>query len=294
MAIADEKSVRQVRVLARGELVQEANNWSDALLIASVRGFTTFYVRGDSTVDGSNDFDNMEIIGESPNKSTLTIHTLSQTTGLELKNATVTGTLDGNNFIEDCTVEDLEYFNGVVEHCGLIGDITLGGTADVAMVNCYTVDQDDPPSIDMGGTGCSLAMPNYSGLLSLKNLSDSNQEIGVGFNAGFAVLDSTITAGTIIISGIGGITDNSGGTASVDTTTLISNTSIVSAIMAEDIDTGVDVQAALKTIIAALAGKASGGGTATIAFRDQADSKDVLTMTVDSNGNRTNVTFDAD
>ena len=277
-----------------GTAQRPVGNWDDALLIASVRGFTTFFVRGNSTVNGSNNFNNMEIIGESPNKTILTIDDLSDTTGLELKNATITGTLDGDNFIEDCTIEDLTYFNGSVEHCGLIGEITLGGSADVAIINSYTVDQDDPPVIDMGGTGCSLAMPNYSGLLSLKNLSDSDQEIGVGFNAGFAVLESTITAGTVIISGIGGITDNSGGTAAVDTSTLVSNTSIASAVMQSLVDTGLDVQAALKVIVAALTGKASGGGTATITFRDKADTADVLSMNVDENGNRTSVTINAD
>jgi hypothetical protein len=43
---------------------------------------------------------------------------------------------------------------------------------------------------------------------------------------------------------------------------------------------------------AALAGKSSGGGTATIKFRDQGDSKDRITATVDANGNRTAITND--
>lgn len=47
---------------------------------------------------------------------------------------------------------------------------------------------------------------------------------------------------------------------------------------------------ALQAILAFVAGKASGGGTAALVFRDQADSKDRLTMTVDANGNRTVVT----
>jgi hypothetical protein len=43
---------------------------------------------------------------------------------------------------------------------------------------------------------------------------------------------------------------------------------------------------------AALAGKSSGGGTATIKFRDQADSKDRITATVTAEGDRTAVTAD--
>ena len=46
---------------------------------------------------------------------------------------------------------------------------------------------------------------------------------------------------------------------------------------------------ALKIILAALANKASGGGTTVITFRDVADAADVLQMTVDANGNRSAV-----
>lgn len=49
---------------------------------------------------------------------------------------------------------------------------------------------------------------------------------------------------------------------------------------------------ALRVMLAALAGKASGGGSTTITFRDVADAKARITATVDANGNRTAVTLD--
>ncbi|RLG33432.1 hypothetical protein DRN97_05065 [Methanosarcinales archaeon] len=48
----------------------------------------------------------------------------------------------------------------------------------------------------------------------------------------------------------------------------------------------------LRIIFAALAGKSSGGGTTTVRFRDIADTKDRITATVDSDGNRTAITLD--
>ena len=53
-----------------------------------------------------------------------------------------------------------------------------------------------------------------------------------------------------------------------------------------------DLQEILRIILAACAGKSSGGGTATVKFRDAADSKDRITATVDSSGDRTAVTVD--
>jgi hypothetical protein len=45
-------------------------------------------------------------------------------------------------------------------------------------------------------------------------------------------------------------------------------------------------------MLAALAGKSAGGGTATITMRDQADTKNRISATVDASRNRTAVTID--
>lgn len=216
-----------------------SNNLTDALAIATDRGFTRLYIRGDIDFDSALDFSNFEVVGESPAKSLITIDGLATTTGMEIKFATVTGILDGENFLSACTVTDLEYVNGRLFNCGLIGDIELSGGADAVLNDCYTVDQDNPPVIDLGGTGQSLVMPNYSGLCTLHNLSDSSQEVGVGMDAGAIILDKTITAGTIIIAGVGTCTDEFGttiltgtwnGNVNVNTSALLSNASLSNAV----------------------------------------------------------------
>ena len=52
----------------------------------------------------------------------------------------------------------------------------------------------------------------------------------------------------------------------------------------------ITMQDALRLILAVCAGKSSGGGTATLIFRDTGDAADRITATVDTNGNRTAVT----
>ena len=54
----------------------------------------------------------------------------------------------------------------------------------------------------------------------------------------------------------------------------------------------ITVKQTLMTALAFCAGKASGGGTDTIVFRNQADDKDRITLTVNSDGNRTASTLD--
>ena len=50
----------------------------------------------------------------------------------------------------------------------------------------------------------------------------------------------------------------------------------------------------MRGLIAINYGKASGGGTTNIKFRDTQDTKNRINETVDANGNRTSVTLDLD
>jgi len=56
---------------------------------------------------------------------------------------------------------------------------------------------------------------------------------------------------------------------------------------------GYDLEQAIRLILAADAGKLSGGGTTTEIMRAADDSKARITATVDSSGNRTAITLDA-
>lgn len=67
----------------------------------------------------------------------------------------------------------------------------------------------------------------------------------------------------------------------------------VAEIIAGVADGSYDLQEMLRIIFAACAGKSSGGGTATLVFRDSADAKNRITATADANGNRTAITLDA-
>jgi len=58
------------------------------------------------------------------------------------------------------------------------------------------------------------------------------------------------------------------------------------------IETGLTVRQTLRLITAVLGGKVSGAGTGSEVFRAADDSKDRVTVTVDSSGNRSNVTTD--
>ena len=66
----------------------------------------------------------------------------------------------------------------------------------------------------------------------------------------------------------------------------------VADILAGVVEGSLTLTQVMRLMLAALAEKSSGGGTTTVKFRDHADSKDRITATVDSSGNRTAVTLD--
>jgi hypothetical protein len=66
----------------------------------------------------------------------------------------------------------------------------------------------------------------------------------------------------------------------------------IDAVHDEEVDndgTAISLRGALKLLLSVLTGKSSGGGTVTPVFRDLADTKDRISVTVDANGNRTAV-----
>jgi hypothetical protein len=66
----------------------------------------------------------------------------------------------------------------------------------------------------------------------------------------------------------------------------------VDSILDDPVEGAFTMRQLLRLMASALFGKASGGGTATITFRDLGDTKNRITATVTSNGDRTTVVLD--
>lgn len=64
-------------------------------------------------------------------------------------------------------------------------------------------------------------------------------------------------------------------------------TEIATAVIGTAVEDAITFAQAMRLMIAYVAGKADGGGTTTIHYRDQGDSLNRMTFTVDANGNRT-------
>jgi hypothetical protein len=214
---------------------EPVNNLADALLIASDRGFTKLFILNDLALDDNYDLDGFTIEGQSSD-IIVQIDSIASVNNLSVTNLSLyDSTLDGGVEVSNCIVRDITYLNGYIHNSGLAGTVTLGGNRKSVIADCYTVDMDNPVVVDMGGSGNDLAMPNYSGLVTIRNLSNASNEIGIGMDAGAVTLDSTISAGLCIVSGIGTLADNSTGTTVVNTDGIINKEQISQAVWDEPI-----------------------------------------------------------
>ena len=195
-----------------GTPLKPSNDLTAVRTIADFRGFNIVNVMNDAVLGTGNDFQHFVFRGQNHIANRVFIETTALVHGCVFQNLTVQGVLDGENEISHCVVDDVDYVNGHVHDCGLLGEITLAGNLDGVFVNCNTIDPYDPPIINMGGVGQNLIMPNYSGLLWIKNMT-GDSFVGVGLLSGQCILDSaTITSGTVHVSGNGQLIDENGTT----------------------------------------------------------------------------------
>lgn len=222
-------------VFPAGTVRRPVNNLDDALLIADYRGFNKIYLTSDLDLTGTQDLSGFDIVGDSHVRTDINIGTDVDVTGVTITQANITGVLDGETEINSCLISDLTYFNGHIHNSGLAGTITLSGGANAVLTNCLTYDQTNPPVIDMGGAGQSLAMPDYSGIITVRNLTDDTQSVGIGVDAGMVIIEDTVTAGQVVVSGVGLLVDDSNGTAVVNSDGLLNKDLISRAVWDEQI-----------------------------------------------------------
>jgi hypothetical protein len=204
-----------------------------------------------------------------------TVFAFDETTNIEKTGdaANITGTLyrDGvSDVIADTNPTELGggYYAFDLEQGETNGDniviVPVSATANIQVVGCppalYTV----PPNFPSIGI-------ESDGDLTKVNLCDANTDM-----RGTDGVDTAAMRGT----------------DGANTTTPPTASTIAAAVWSYVVENSRTALYFFRIIKAALSGKSSGGGTGTVVFQDDADSKARITADVDANGNRTTVTLD--
>lgn len=199
-----------------GTLRRPSNNFQDTMIIANSRGFSHINLITDATFTTGDNVANMTITGINPVLTHVTIETGADVANCEFKEMSIDGVLDGGNLLRNCVIGKLDYVNGEMHECRVDDEIILGGGAEAYLYACYSgIFGLNVPTINMGGSGQSLALRAYTGGITITNLNGDNN-VSLDIAAGQVNLDSSITNGSIVIRGSCKIIDNSNGLATVE------------------------------------------------------------------------------
>lgn len=263
--------------------------------IASERGFKTIYIIGDITLTGipTGILVDYVFVGQGLRASTVTIDDI-QCDSCTFENCEIVGNFSDSSkiIVRNCDIGNVTNIKMDAYNCELSGTITLANSTSTNFYSCVdAIPGTGTPTIDVNDC-LSLGLWQYSGGVQINNMTLATN-VSVNFSSGRLILDSTCTNGSVIVRGVGSLVNNSSGT-SVSDDGLLDIPSIVGGIFTESVDSNIELKTVLQVLLSTIAGLASGGGTENLTFRNASNTADRVTMVVDVNGNRSDVTISPD
>jgi hypothetical protein len=220
------------------------DNLADAITIAEANGIEILHFNSDFTFGATDSISNYVLEGHTQNI------VLTLTPGCILgyckaQYCTITGVGFGLTQFENCVLDGYES-NGLIPSSQdvLMIDSLLKGTVilpanysgKIQVINCNSLGTSgtgDKSILDMGGADCTVIFRSYSGSMTILNNTQDNL-FTIDVESGRVELDSSCTAGTFKIRGVGLFTDNSTGTT-INTDGLMSKLTVSTAVWDEPI-----------------------------------------------------------
>ena len=267
-----------------------SNNIADAKLIASVRGFEVFVIHDTLTLDTGDDLSGYVLRGENAIATQVTVNTGAVVNGTQFEDMILTGVLDGYAYLKHCYVSNVSGLEGFLEACMISGALSLTGTQNTYFVDCKSgcvgLGTADLPILSMAGAARHVAFRNFAGPIKITNSTDATNTLCVDVASGATItLDSSCTAGTVYVRGIANIVNNSAMTVHMEAQ--LDQVSIGAAVQTRTLEGSITVEQAMRIVLAGMAGKRQGLGTATEQYMDVAGTKARITLTPDVAGNGT-------
>lgn len=191
-----------------------SNNVNDATLIASNYGIEVLALHGSVTLTAGDDVSGYVLRGENAITTILEIVPIANVTNTQFEDMfIVNATFDGYSYVKHCAVRGVSNFAGFAEGSMFSGNIGIGAIGDTYFVDCKSgcigLGTTDLPVFDLSGLAQNIAFRNWSGPLKFINSTDAANTICIDVTSGATVIiDSTCTAGLIIIRGTANIINN--------------------------------------------------------------------------------------
>jgi hypothetical protein len=166
---------------------------------------------------------------------------------------------------------------------GVNGDVTITASASLAATGALVVS-----GLCEIAASASLSANVVAALAAAADLSAAGTLSAALDAVGYAVTSITASGALEITSYATGKME-----CTIAPAVVLDAQAFSAELLATEIEPGLTLDGALKLITAAVAGKVSGGGTGTITIRNAvADTKDRIVATVETDGDRTAITYD--
>jgi len=194
------------------------NNLEDALVIASYRGFDSLRIKGNLTLESTDNVSGFSFYGDGATfnvtKTLITLIDGCSTSNTKWHSCRITGVQWGESQYYNCVIGALSNAHCHYENCMLVGPIQFANdispTHTTAIIGCYT--NTVGCLLDYNGSSLKQIYSEFTGKLQLQNYSNPLGLIIIGIAGGELILDSSCVAGTVMAYGSVDITDNSVGT----------------------------------------------------------------------------------
>ncbi|NIX59164.1 MAG: hypothetical protein GWN14_25410, partial [candidate division Zixibacteria bacterium] len=190
-----------------GTPTNPVNNIDDAVTIANSRKLKTFYINGSLTLDRN--FSDWSFIGLGNHlNNNLSLGGYDVDNCL-FKTLNLSGTMSGRIEAEKCGLGILAGLDGTFFDCGILNDFSVASGAVVILSNCFSeIAYGDESDITFNSNAI-VQLRNYSGGVEFRSF-DSTNLASVDLDPGHLFINADCTGGSILVRGVGNITDNSG------------------------------------------------------------------------------------
>ncbi|MEE9459783.1 MAG: hypothetical protein V3V84_08485 [Candidatus Bathyarchaeia archaeon] len=184
------------------------DNWADAIVAVDDRGLSNIVLKGAVTMD--RDISDLTIKGLNLPFVTLTGFKIDRCNFEECVIIGAQGTATNPadiQFFETCGILNVTNFNGSADGCALAGTIAIADSANCIMNDATELNPAlGPIIIDFqagGAAGSQVALENAAGEYLVRNMDHPDDRLIANFTAGEITIESSCTAGTVSLHGIG-------------------------------------------------------------------------------------------
>ena len=215
---------------------QPCNNLTDALSIASVHYMNTIHFEGNYTINGEN-VTGYTLAADRSLGNAITITSMDNTGTCYFTDLTVSGALTGAVRFTTCVLGNLTGYDGGAKNCLLTGDVYITGSGANYFTDCDTyVTGYINKTIHVGAHYLNLI--RCRGAYSIADYTGT-AVLALDFSSAIVTIESSCVSGSIIVSGIVSLTDNSSaGCAVIDGT--LTEAGTAAAVADEDIIKSID------------------------------------------------------